>query len=114
MISHKHKCIYIHIPKTAGTSIEYKFGHFKELKRGVQDHRTIGEMEPVPFGAPVATTVDVRTLATIPLKDLASDRLGEFIGRALLETFKITKLLLDLFDAALLLPTFFQFFGKVV
>ena len=49
MISHKHKCIYIHIPKTAGTSVEYKLGHFKELERGVQDHRTIGEMEPVPF-----------------------------------------------------------------
>jgi hypothetical protein len=49
MISHKHRCIYIHIPKTAGTSIEYKLGHFKELERGVQDHRTIDEMEPVPF-----------------------------------------------------------------
>ena len=49
MISHKYKCIYIHIPKTAGTSIEYKLGHFKEPKRGVQDHRRIGDMEPVPM-----------------------------------------------------------------
>lgn len=47
MFSRKHKCIYIHIPKTAGTSIEYKLGHFKKLERGVQDHRTIVEMEPV-------------------------------------------------------------------
>lgn len=49
-MSHKHKCIFIHIPKTAGTSIEKKLGHFKQLKRGVQDHRTIREMEPIPFG----------------------------------------------------------------
>jgi hypothetical protein len=49
MISHSHKCIYIHIPKTAGTSIESKLGHFKNLERGVQDHRTIAQMEPLPF-----------------------------------------------------------------
>ena len=47
MISHAHRCIYVHIPKTAGTSIEFKLGHFKELKRGVQDHRTIRDIEPL-------------------------------------------------------------------
>ena len=26
MISHEHKCVYIHIPKTAGTSVEKHFG----------------------------------------------------------------------------------------
>ena len=31
MISHKHKCIYIHIPKTAGTSIKYFLFPDKEI-----------------------------------------------------------------------------------
>lgn len=47
MISHEHQCIFIHIPKTAGTSLEKALGHFKELKRGVQDHRPISAVEPV-------------------------------------------------------------------
>lgn len=33
MISHKHKCIFIHIPKTAGTSINEFF--FPEVKFGI-------------------------------------------------------------------------------
>ena len=47
MISHTYKCIFVHIPKTAGTSISKKLGSFEELKRGVQDHRTIKEVEPL-------------------------------------------------------------------
>ena len=46
MISHEYRCIFIHIHKTAGTSIEKKLGLFEELKRGVQDHRTLREVEP--------------------------------------------------------------------
>jgi sulfotransferase famil protein len=46
MISHKHKCIFIHIPKCAGTSIESAFGHFNgDVRRGVQDHRNTRMIE---------------------------------------------------------------------
>jgi hypothetical protein len=48
MISHKYQCIFIHIPKTAGTSIEKKLGQFEKLAPGVQDHRSIRELEPQP------------------------------------------------------------------
>jgi len=41
----KYKCIFIHIPKTAGTSIENKLGHFVELSHNVQDHRILSEIE---------------------------------------------------------------------
>ena len=46
MISHKHKCIFIHIPKYAGTSIEQALGHFDNYSgRGGQDHRSIRVIE---------------------------------------------------------------------
>lgn len=46
MISHQHKCIFIHIPKCAGTSIEKALGHLDRYdgRRG-QDHRTIRMIE---------------------------------------------------------------------
>lgn len=46
MISHRYKCIFIHIPKCAGTSIEKNLGLFDKLQRGQQDHRAIREIEP--------------------------------------------------------------------
>lgn len=47
MISHKHKCIFIHIPKCAGTSIEAALGHHDQYSgRGQQDHRTLAQIEP--------------------------------------------------------------------
>lgn len=49
MISHEYKCIFIHIPKCAGTSIESVLGHFEEYDgRGAQDHRSIRMIEQ-PF-----------------------------------------------------------------
>ena len=49
MISHKYKCIFIHIPKTAGSSVEKKLGLFNELYRGAQDHSTIKDIQPFTF-----------------------------------------------------------------
>lgn len=52
MVSHKHQCIFIHIPKCAGTSIETALGHFEgHTGRGGQDHRTIRMIEK-PFLKP--------------------------------------------------------------
>jgi len=50
MISHDLKCIFIHIPKCAGTSIEKALGHYEGHRgRGGQDHRTIRMIEhPYP------------------------------------------------------------------
>ena len=49
MISHKYKCIFIHIPKCAGTSIENALGHKDNItKKGrgnSQDHRSIRMIE---------------------------------------------------------------------
>ena len=44
MISNQYRCLFVHIPKTAGSSIEAALGWFKEFTYGVQDHRAIGEL----------------------------------------------------------------------
>ncbi len=50
MISHKHKFIFIHVPKCAGTSIERQFGHIDLYdNRNKQDHRTIRMIENPVF-----------------------------------------------------------------
>lgn len=46
MISHKYKCIFIHIPKCGGTSIESALGHLDNYTgREGQDHRSIRMIE---------------------------------------------------------------------
>lgn len=50
MISHQHRCIFIHIPKCAGTSIENVLGHHEGHKGiGAQDHRPLRWIEPFGF-----------------------------------------------------------------
>ena len=51
MISHKHRCLFIHIPKCAGTSNEHALGYFDgaESEFGGQDHRTMRTLEEAGF-----------------------------------------------------------------
>lgn len=52
MISHEHQCIFIHIPKCAGTSIERALGHSQEsAQRSHQDHRGVRQIQPVTLNA---------------------------------------------------------------
>jgi hypothetical protein len=44
MILNESRCIFVHIPKTGGTSIAKALGHFDQVAYGVQDHRTIVEL----------------------------------------------------------------------
>ena len=46
MISHKQQFVFVHIPKTGGTSVSKKLGLFRERTGEVQDHRPIMEIEP--------------------------------------------------------------------
>jgi hypothetical protein len=59
MISHKHRAIFIHIPKTAGSSIEIKLGLYDAVHNGVQDHRTVRCIRPLSLGH-VKSLVDKR------------------------------------------------------
>lgn len=59
MISHEYKCIFVHIPKCAGTSIEKALGHFDgHSGRGGQDHRTIRMIEKPSFSIHTLSSID--------------------------------------------------------
>jgi len=46
LISKDHECVFIHIPKTAGTSIETALGYHEVAhERGRQDHRRLRNIE---------------------------------------------------------------------
>ncbi len=86
MISDTHKFLYIHIPKTAGTSIEQMMGHFNELERGVQDHRTLREIQALGVKdsfallgneGPVALAREIRGLLRYPNR-VSSEKLQSY------------------------------------
>jgi hypothetical protein len=47
VISDRFRCIFIHIPKNAGTSIESKFCSEEGTENLLPDHRTIIDLEPL-------------------------------------------------------------------
>src|SRR5438045_929170 len=49
MISHQHRCIFVHIPKTAGNSVNRVFGIGWEDHKDLQ--RFAAELEPAVFGS---------------------------------------------------------------
>lgn len=65
MISHTHKCIFIHTPKCAGTSIEHALGHFDAYTgRNKQDHRTLRMLEnPIPIASLIANKENCKQVA---------------------------------------------------
>lgn len=64
MISHRHRFIFIHIPKCAGTSVESLFGHFDDFTgRDGQDHRPIRMLQtPVPLDAALRSRENVKMI----------------------------------------------------
>jgi len=44
MISHKHKCIFIHIPKNAGSSVEKAFGFSDVYHQGTSRHSPVWQL----------------------------------------------------------------------
>ncbi|MGQ8365231.1 sulfotransferase family 2 domain-containing protein [Glaciecola sp. 1036] len=62
MISHEHKCIFIHIPKCAGSSFEKLLGHFDEYSgRERQDHRSVRMIQqPVNYIDVIRSTENVK------------------------------------------------------
>jgi len=51
VVSTEHGCIFVHIPKCAGTSVEKDLGHF-DLYSGPnrQDHRPVSLLQPLEIG----------------------------------------------------------------
>lgn len=51
MISHQHKCIFIHIPKTAGTTVEKTITgiDWHTYNHGIEKHCTLNELRCFPY-----------------------------------------------------------------
>ncbi len=47
MISDQYRCVFVHIPKTAGSSITKVLGQIEKATHGAQDHRTIDKLREV-------------------------------------------------------------------
>ena len=59
MICHELKCIFIHIPKCAGTSIESALGHLDgHSGRGGQDHRSIRMLQRPILDSTTFSTIE--------------------------------------------------------
>jgi hypothetical protein len=74
MISKTHQTIFIHIHKTAGTSIEQKLGWFDELNRGGQDYRKIRDFEAL---------TNKKLLFRYAQKELANGKIKESVKQLL-------------------------------
>lgn len=91
MISHKHRCIFVHIPKNAGTSIELKIAGRPHRGRGKQDHRTVRNIQSgfVPQG--FAEIFSIASLRLLNQRLIGLRRGFQFVNRSQFdEYFKFT------------------------
>jgi hypothetical protein len=83
VVSHEYRCIFVHIPKCAGTSIESVFGHLQGYHgRDGQDHRSIRLLaQPV---------ISSRTLLSVPGQIDIARRIRHHLRRGMNPRNKIT------------------------
>lgn len=77
MISHTYKCVFIHIPKSAGTSIGTKLGIYADEGKNPQDHRSLRQVMPL---SPAAFQISDKT----KLRDLYIRFRAKLQGRSFL------------------------------
>lgn len=75
VVSDRHECIFVHIPKCAGTSVEADLGHFEGYDGpNRQDHRPAALLQPVPWRQAMASTRARWTLARQVKRKFARDQ----------------------------------------